>query len=123
MAYHRDDSDWVRNELNKNLGVPDNDSEENIPTKFKFCIHERDFLPGNTIEDNIVNAIENSRKTILVLSGNFLTSGWCEFELQMARMESVKKTNKYFNCGDVGTAVCSKHVTKFAAFDSEKHLH
>ena len=95
VAYHRDDSDWVRNELNKNLGVPENDSEENIeensPAKFKFCIHERDFIPGNTIEDNIVRAIENSRKTILVLSDNFLASGWCEFELQMARMESVRK--------------------------------
>ena len=79
------------NSTQKNLGVPENDIEENSPAKFKFCIHERDFLPGNTIEDNIVNAIENSRKTILVLSDNFLTSGWCEFELQMARMESVRK--------------------------------
>ena len=91
VAYHRDDSNWVRNELNKNLGSPENDIEENFPTKFKFCIHERDFVPGNTIEDSIVRAIERSRKTILVLSGNFLASGWCEFELQMACMESVRK--------------------------------
>ena len=43
VAYHRDDSDWVMNELNKILGVPENDIEEqNSPAKFRFCIHERD---------------------------------------------------------------------------------
>ena len=58
---------------------------------FRLCIHDRNFIPGDTIEDNIVRAIENSRKTILVLSKSFLTSEWCQFELQMARMEGFEQ--------------------------------
>ena len=59
--------------------------------RFRLCIHDRDFMPGEAIEENILKAIESSRKTIIVLSKNFLQSAWCEFELQIARMECVEK--------------------------------
>ena len=52
----------------------------------KLCIHHRDFLPGRDIQDNIVDAISNSRKTLLVLSPSFLDSDWCNFEVRMARV-------------------------------------
>ena len=89
VAYHRDDIDWVRDELYEKLDQKEDGT--NDPDRFRLCIHDRDFTPGTSIEDNIVRAIENSRKTILVLSEGFLTSEWCEFELQMARMESIEK--------------------------------
>ena len=92
VSYHNNDVDWVRDELYKNLD--EEGGEHNLvdnQARFKLCIHARDFTPGIPIEDNIVRAIENSRKTILVLSKSFLTSEWCEFELQMARMESFDK--------------------------------
>ena len=92
VAYHNDDLNWVRDELFKNLDSEGRESDlEDQSTRFRLCIHARDFTPGSPIEDNIVRAIENSRKTILVLSESFLTSEWCEFELQMARMESFDK--------------------------------
>jgi len=56
---------------------------------FQVCIHERDFLPGVPIADSITKAINNSRKTIVVLSKNYLNSYWCTFEFNMARMESI----------------------------------
>ena len=93
VAYHKTDLKWVQHELFKTLdtqGGKDDDGTDQ-PARFRLCIHDRDFIPGVSIEDNIVRAIENSRKTILVLSQKFLTSGWCEFELQMARMESFDK--------------------------------
>ena len=43
-------------------------------------------MPGNVIEENIIESINQSFKTILVLTTNFVKSEWCEFELQMARM-------------------------------------
>ncbi|XP_066272482.1 TLR4 interactor with leucine rich repeats-like [Branchiostoma lanceolatum] len=46
---------------------------------------DRNFLPGAPIVNNIVKAIETSRKTIYVLTRSFLRSGWCEFELQLAQ--------------------------------------
>ena len=91
VAYHKNDLKWITNELLKNLDEEALGDDLSDQTRFRLCIHDRDFIPGISIEDNIVRAIENSRKTILVLSKDFLTSGWCDFELQIARMESFDK--------------------------------
>jgi toll-like receptor 13 len=55
----------------------------------KLCLHDKDFLPGNNIADNILQAIRDSRKTVAVISEQFLKSEWCLFEFNMARMESI----------------------------------
>ena len=39
---------------------------------YRVCYHERDFLPGERITDNISRAIERSKRTICLLSENFL---------------------------------------------------
>ncbi|XP_053388022.1 toll-like receptor 4 [Mercenaria mercenaria] len=57
--------------------------------EMKLCLHDRDFLPGNNIADNIIEAIRNSRKTVVILSKEFLKSKWCLYEFNMARMESI----------------------------------
>lgn len=57
---------------------------EEADPKFKLCIHERDWLPGNLITWNIANSVQNSRKTILVLSKNFLESLWFQIEFHTA---------------------------------------
>ena len=54
-----------------------------------LCIHQRDFLPGNDISDNIINAIQSSRRTVTLISAEFLRSKWCVYEFNMARMESI----------------------------------
>ena len=54
-------------------------------------MHQRDWLAGISIEENIVESIQNSRKTILVLSRRFATSGWCDFETQMAKLRSFEE--------------------------------
>lgn len=55
----------------------------------KIRIHDRDFLPGIDIAENITNAIHNSSRTVIVITSAFLKSHWCIFELNMARMESI----------------------------------
>ncbi|KAH3739760.1 hypothetical protein DPMN_046447 [Dreissena polymorpha] len=54
-----------------------------------LCLHQRHFLPGNAISDNIIQAIQSSRKTIVILSEAFLRSKCCMYEFNMARMESI----------------------------------
>ncbi|KAH3893737.1 hypothetical protein DPMN_017887 [Dreissena polymorpha] len=54
-----------------------------------LCLHQRDFLPGNAISDNIIHAIQSSRRTVVILSIAFLRSKWCMYEFNMARMESI----------------------------------
>jgi len=39
---------------------------------YRVCYHERDFLPGQLITDNIGHAIERSKRTVCLISSNFL---------------------------------------------------
>lgn len=54
ISYSHSDADWVREELLPCL--------ENSKPPYRLCIHERDFMPGKWIIDNIIENIENSRK-------------------------------------------------------------
>ncbi|KAH9488321.1 hypothetical protein Btru_063777 [Bulinus truncatus] len=55
----------------------------------QLCLHGRDFVAGSYIASNILNAVKESRKTLVVLTKNFMDSQWCIQELQMANMETV----------------------------------
>ncbi len=57
---------------------------------FKLCVHHRDFMPGYDIADNIVEAIQNSNKVLVILSPTFLESDWCHFEVRMAREKLIR---------------------------------
>ena len=59
-------------------------SVESDEQYFKLCIHERDWLPGNLISWNIVNSVQNSKRTILVLSKDFIESIWFQVEFHTA---------------------------------------
>ncbi|XP_041841938.1 toll-like receptor 2 [Melanotaenia boesemani] len=54
------------------------------PQPLTLCLHKRDFLPGQWIVDNIMSAIERSRRTVFVLSENFVQSDWCRYELDFS---------------------------------------
>ncbi len=58
--------------------------EESNNNYFNLCIHERDWLPGNLISWNIVNSVQNSKRTILVLSKDFIQSIWFQVEFHTA---------------------------------------
>ncbi|OCT66657.1 toll-like receptor 2 [Xenopus laevis] len=81
VSYSHSDADWVRGELLYRL--------ESCSPPYRVCIHERDFLPGKWIIDNIIDNIENSRKTIFVLSHNFVNSEWCNYELYFAHQRAI----------------------------------
>lgn len=54
ISYSHCDADWVKEQLLPCL--------ENNRNPYRLCIHERDFMPGRWIIDNIIDNIENSRK-------------------------------------------------------------
>ncbi|XP_005392050.1 PREDICTED: toll-like receptor 6 [Chinchilla lanigera] len=74
VSYSELDSAWVKNELLPNL------EKENL----QICLHERNFVPGKSIVENIISCIEKSYKSIFVLSPNFIQSEWCHYELYFA---------------------------------------
>ncbi|XP_061186952.1 toll-like receptor 4 [Saccostrea echinata] len=84
ISYAEEDSDFAVNESISQL--------EDL-RGLQLCLSKRDFRPGTEIAANITEAITKSRKTIIVLSNNFLNSYWCMFEFNMARMESIYTRN------------------------------
>uniref|UniRef100_A0A8C8AUI1 Toll-like receptor n=1 Tax=Otus sunia TaxID=257818 RepID=A0A8C8AUI1_9STRI len=76
ISYSERDSLWVKNELIPNL--------EKGEGCVRLCQHERNFVPGKSIVENIINCIEKSYKSIFVLSPNFVQSEWCHYELYFA---------------------------------------
>jgi hypothetical protein len=72
LSYASEDLPWVRShlmsELEHRLGL-------------KLCIHQRDFIVGNNIVDNIVDCVQSSKKIIMVFSRHYVRSQWCQFEL------------------------------------------
>ena len=59
--------------------------------RLNFCLHERDWVPGVEIFDNIIESIEESRKIILVISNAFARSQWCHFEMSMIQVKLLEK--------------------------------
>ncbi|XP_046542437.1 toll-like receptor 4 [Haliotis rubra] len=78
-------------EFDRHIVIQEMIPELETKAGLRMCIHQRDFLPGQAIASNIVNAIENSRKTLIVLSPAFLTSDWCVFEYQIALQSRVTR--------------------------------
>ncbi|KAM8921515.1 toll-like receptor 2 [Pelodytes ibericus] len=81
ISYSYSDAEWVRGVLLPRL------EDSNPP--YRVCIHERDFLPGRWIIDNIIENIENSHKIIFVLSRSFVNSEWCNYELYFAHQRAI----------------------------------
>ncbi|KAM9324976.1 uncharacterized protein PAF06_001090 [Gastrophryne carolinensis] len=75
ISYSSGDSIWVFGLVHK--------LESSIPG-LKICFHERDFVPGKTIIDNMIECIQSSQKTVMVLSPDFLRSRWCLFETNLS---------------------------------------
>ena len=75
------DEMWVMNQL-----VPKLEGAAPGRPRFRLCLHHRDFRPGTAILDNIEAAIFSARRTLCVVTRDFLRSEWCALEFQMASL-------------------------------------
>ncbi|KAJ8706909.1 hypothetical protein PYW07_012987 [Mythimna separata] len=57
----------------------------------KTCVHYRDWFVGDFIPDQINRSVEKSRKTIILLSKNFLDSAYANMEFRAAHNLALKE--------------------------------
>ncbi|XP_062579626.1 interleukin-1 receptor accessory protein-like 1-B [Saccostrea cucullata] len=94
ISYSSEDEDWVKDELLGNLEK----------AGYRVYIDFKDFVPGMAIAENVLDAVYKSRKTIIVMSKNFLKSMWGQYELQQAHNKAIVKRDdvlvliKYGKC-------------------------
>lgn len=79
ISYSQHDSVWVGSQLVPALERSD----------LSLCVHERDFEPGKWIVDNIIQCVEDSYKSLFILSKNFVQSEWCNYELFFAQHRAI----------------------------------
>ncbi|KAM7366627.1 hypothetical protein PAMP_016048 [Pampus punctatissimus] len=88
VSYSERDASWVENFLVPELEETRDNNEDGMnprtPRPLSLCLHKRDFLPGHWIVDNIMSAMERSRRTVFILSENFVRSDWCCYELDFS---------------------------------------
>uniref|UniRef100_A0A670JJL1 TIR domain-containing protein n=1 Tax=Podarcis muralis TaxID=64176 RepID=A0A670JJL1_PODMU len=77
VSYSSQDQEWVLQHLVPNL-------EQKGPPFLKLCLHNRDFVVGKAIVDNIMESLYSSYKTICVISHHALNSSWCSLEMTLA---------------------------------------
>ncbi|KAK4316412.1 hypothetical protein Pmani_012428 [Petrolisthes manimaculis] len=87
ISYSNKDEEFVNSVL-----VPGLESGD---PKYRVCLHYRDWTPGEYIQNQIDQSIEASRRTIVVLSNNFIENVWGQIEFKTAHSKALKdKTNR-----------------------------
>nr|KAG5687553.1 hypothetical protein BaRGS_023109 [Batillaria attramentaria] len=94
VSYDSEDERWVTEHL-----MPALETDMGL----RLCVHQRDFIPGKNITDNIVDCLEVSKRVLAVFSPNFAESQWCQFELEMCLSHVVEND-------DVMVVVILQHV-------------
>ncbi len=85
ISYSHLDLTWVRENLMEFLQG----------NGYSVCLHEKDWPVGVLITENILLSVKHSRRMIMVLSQNYLSSEWCRVEFQVAHRAILEGRTKY----------------------------
>ena len=88
VSYSAKDDAFVQQMLATNL-------EYGSPS-YKLCLQHRDCPSGGSsyLSESIARAVESSRRTVMVISHNFIKAEWCRFEYKSAMHQLLKNRRK-----------------------------
>ncbi|XP_068690344.1 fibroblast growth factor receptor-like 1 isoform X2 [Montipora foliosa] len=116
IIYSSKDEEWVRGTL-----LPTLEDKHG----FKCCIHYRDFMPGVLYQQNMVNSVYASKKTVAVVSKNFFKSGFCESEFEYALLRLAERRDDsliVIKLDDIDTRKLPLEVRKRSYIDCPKSI-
>ncbi|XP_017068011.1 LOW QUALITY PROTEIN: protein toll [Drosophila eugracilis] len=67
---------------------------EGGPHPFRICLHDRDWLVGDCIPEQIVRTVDDSKRVIIVLSQHFIDSVWARMEFRIAYQATLQDKRK-----------------------------
>ncbi|XP_017132252.1 protein toll [Drosophila elegans] len=67
---------------------------ESGPHPFRICLHDRDWLVGDCIPEQIVRTVDDSKRVIIVLSQHFIDSVWARMEFRIAYQATLQDRRK-----------------------------
>ncbi len=82
ISYSPEDIQFVKNKLLEPL--------ESREPPFRICLPDRDFEVGGFRHNKIIRSIQESNRTIVVLSQSFITNQWCQFEFAQAHLHTLE---------------------------------
>ncbi|XP_013173415.1 PREDICTED: slit homolog 2 protein [Papilio xuthus] len=82
VSYSSKDEAWVASELVPMLERGDH--------SYKLCLPYRDFAVSGNVVENLTRAVQTSRRTIMVLSENFIKSEWSSIEFKSAHLQVLR---------------------------------
>ncbi|CAH0564846.1 unnamed protein product [Brassicogethes aeneus] len=81
LSFSQKDDDFVLGTL-----LPKLESE---PNSYKVCVHYRDWIPGVLITEQVITSVRDSRRTLVIVSKNFLESCWTKMEFRTAYTQAL----------------------------------
>ena len=99
ISYSHEDAPWVEAVLLPGLERPEDDAHAH----YRCLVHSRDWVPGEAIPDQILGSVESSRRTVIVLSRDFVTSMWSNMEFRTAHSKAIKENIQVnINLNEIG---------------------
>lgn len=93
------------------------DQLENGPYEYKLCFYHRDWLIGESIPACILKSIDDSKRTIVLMTNEFLSSSWGSFEFRTAiRATSVDPSKRLI-------VIVYPEAEDFSKLDSELRIY
>ena len=85
ISYAQTEAAFIKDKL-----VPSLEGDHGL----KVWVADRDALAGASVAENLTHAIYESKKSVFILSRQYFVESWCNYEMNMARIESIESQRK-----------------------------
>lgn len=90
LSYSHHDANYVESTL-----LPGLESKNNpVEHQYRCLIHTRDWLVGEMIPDQILTSVSSSRRTLVVLSKEYLQATWTKMEFRAAHQAAMRENTQ-----------------------------